>query len=182
MSSAVLSDKDIRRAMRAYFPEPDFAVNTHYDIRSDHQLLQVYHLPAARGVTTTLDSAAYDDVAKNPDIFEGTMSSLQHSVYQDLASHGYGFEPYEPGNAHHEEIKGLCYLSGYKLVEHMPAGAETRGDAWIYLVPENNGRRPLPERTADKMPPKCLALPLDFWRQLLIKKLDKHVANKPAII
>jgi hypothetical protein len=161
--------------MRAWFPVPHFAVNTQYDIHSNGQLLHVHHCESRRIVTTALDSAMYEDILKDRDLFKGTMSTLEHTVYRDLAERGYGSEPFEPGNAHHEEIKALCYLSGYHLVEHMPAGAETRGDAWIYLVPLAGG-------VADKMPPKCLALPLEFWRQLLIRKLDKHVANKQAVI
>lgn len=110
------------------------------------------------------------------------MSTMAHSMYQALASQGYGSEPFEPGNPDHEMIKGLLYLSGYRLVEYMPANAETRGDAMIYLVPENNGRRPLNERTADLMPPKCLALSLDFWRQILIRRLSNGLANKSDVI
>lgn len=160
--------------MRAHFPEPDFAVNVSYDARNDSQILQVIHRASARLVTSALDSAAYDDICQNPDLSLSYMSSIEVTMYQDLASHGHGSSPFEPGNPHHEEIKALCYLAGYGLVEHMPANAETRGDAWIYLVPTGG--------VADKMPPKCLALPLDFWRQLLIRKLDKHVANTPAVI
>lgn len=182
MNGILPSNAKIEAAMGKYFPEPDFAISVHYDHASDCQLLQVLHRRAARYVTTALETSAFEDLRRHTDIFEGTMDNIQNTLYQDLASHGHGSSPFEPGNAHHEEIKALCYLSGYKLVEHMPAGAVIRGDAWIYLVYEDNGSRPLPQRTANKMPPQCLALPLDFWRQLLIKKLDKQVANKQAVI
>jgi hypothetical protein len=175
VSSATPDRSEVESAMRKYFPDPDFTVQSIYDLKHNSQLLSVMHRAAARVVTTAIDKTAFDDALNFTDLFEFHMSSMQFSVYQDLASVGVGSEPYEPGNLHHEEIKGLCYLSGYHLLEHMPAGAETRGDAWIYLVPLTGG-------VADKMPPKCLALPLDFWRQLLIRKLDKHVANKSAVI
>lgn len=161
--------------MAMYFPEPDFAVSIHWDLSSNCQILSVLFRPAGRYVTTALETSAFEDLLKHTDIFEGTMDNIQNTLYQNLASHGHGSSPFEPGNAHHEEIKALCYLSGFTLVEHMPAGAVIRGDAWIYLVATA-------PRGAEKMPPKCLALPLDFWRQLLINKLDKHVANKQAVI
>lgn len=175
MASLLPSEAQILQAMKAHFPESEYAVNTTYDLRSNTQILQVLHRAAARVVSSSIDPAAYDDICQNLDLFRSYMSSIEVTVYQDLAAHGYGSSPFEPGNSHHEEIKALCYLAGYGLLEHMPATAETRGDAWIYLVPTAGG-------VADKMPPKCLALPLDFWRQLLIRKLDKHVANKPDVV
>lgn len=182
MASSLLSDSQIKQAMRVHFPEPDFVVGINHDFSSAGQVLQVYHRPAGRVVTTALSEASYDGICEDLDLFRETMITMENTVYRDLAAQGFGGLPFEPGNLDHEMIKALCYLAGYKLVEHMPASADTRGDALIYLVPENNGQRPLTERTADLMPPKCLALPLDYWRQLLTKRLNNTLANKSAII
>lgn len=109
------------------------------------------------------------------ELVDHTNAILKYQVYQDLASNGYGAEPYEPGNADHDEIKALVYLSGFKLVEFMPPTAQTRGDALLYLAS-------LPNGYARLMPPGSLAIGPSYWQQVLGDILDKQLANKNPVI
>lgn len=172
----------IKKHLEATFPEPEFRTGCDFSYPSFATVVEVLHRPSRRVTSLTIGELDLAETRNHQDRIDFHMQNLQTTMYQDLATQGFGNDPFEPGNAQHEEIRGLAFLSGFKVVEHMPATAQVRGDAWLFLTAENNKARRLDQRVAVRLPDGCLALPIDWWRQLLIRTLNKDVANKTVTI
>lgn len=162
-----------KKHLEETFPSDDFIVNVDYSYRTLNTVLRVQHRLSGRAAFQLVDDYTLAENRDLPSLIETHMANMQKMIYSDLAAHGHGNDPFEPGNAQHEEIRGLVYLAGCELKEFMLPGAQYRGDTMVYLTRAG---------IAYPLPPRPLALPMDYWRQLLITTLNKQVANKSDVV
>lgn len=155
------------------FTEDEFIVTVEYSFATLGLYLQVLHIRSRRFTQMAINEYTLAENRDLPSLIETHVANIQKTMYSDLAAHGHGNDPFEPGNAQHEEIRGLVYLAGCELKEFMLPGAQYRGDTMVYLTRAG---------IAYPLPPRPLALPMDYWRQLLITTLNKQVANKSDVV
>lgn len=156
MSALPSPGKILLDRARAYFPEPEFALDTVLPPATYSHILRVLHRPSRLSVFHTLDP----DWCTHTDLVQAVIEGLASSMHEQLARDGHG-TPFNhrdpPDNQDWGAIWALLQLMALELIwrDDVQGIAAPYGRK-LYLVRRNEW--------ALDISPRITMLPLQYWQ------------------